>query len=456
MLRSPRVSTTRFSTLRLPIPALPGSRLPGLRRALLRVAVPSLLLLAVAAPGLAQTGALRGTVTDAGGEPLAGVQVTVTSPQQGSYREVLTTDGDGEFMIRFLANQAQYRYVLLFEKAGYGAFEQPIQPSATRVVRERFVMEEAAGEAAQAVAPRGDLGAVVTGTTNAAVAAFNAGLTAQKGGDLGAARAKFEEALAADPGLGPAHVALAQVLVDQKEHAAALEHAERAQELGAARAAALTVELQALRALGRREEAEAVADELEEAEDAAATARRIYNEGGEAYSAGDRETALARFLEAAELDPSLREAHHAIATLRLAQGDAEGAAAAAERAVALGSDDLATLRVLYEAYDALGRHDDLAEIAPRLAAVDPDFGGGKLLEMAAQQWNAGNADAAVALSRQALAVDSSLAKAWYFIGLHHAGRGENDQAREALTRFLDALPADPDAATAREMLTYLE
>jgi len=437
-------------------------RLPKLRLPTLRLRAPSpatafalLVPLLAAAPAAAQTGGLRGQVTDAGGDPLPGVRITVTSPRQPSFREVRTTEDDGEFLVRFLANQAQYRFVLLFEKAGYRPIEQSIQPSATRLVRETFVMEEAAAAAAS-VEAHGGLGSVVSGTTNAAIEAFNAGLTAQKAGDLAAARAKFEAALAADPDLGPAHVALAQVLLDQKEHAAALEHADRAQELGSGRAAALAVEVDALRALGRTEEAEAAAAELAEAEDAAAAARRVYNEGGEAFAAGDRETALAKFLEAAELDPSLREAHHAIATLRLAQGDAEAAAAAAEKALALGSDDLATLRVLYDAYDALGRHDDLAEIAPRLAAVDPDFGGAKLLEMAAQQWNAGHADTAVALSRQALAVDPSLAKAWYFIGLHHAGQGENAEAREALARFLDALPDDPDAATAREMLTYLE
>src|SRR5690606_29857572 len=120
-----------------------------------------------------------------------------------------------------------------------------------------------------------------------------------------------------DPDLGPAHVALAEVLLDQGEHEAALGHAERAQELAADRAAALAVAHRALRALGRREEAEAVAGELAAAEDAKATARRVYNEGGEAFTAGDEERALASFLRAAELDPTLREAHHAIATLRL-------------------------------------------------------------------------------------------------------------------------------------------
>lgn len=433
--------------------------LARLRHSILRLALPSLLLVALAAPALGQIGTLRGQVTDADGEPLAGVQVTVTSPEQEDYREVVTTGADGKFLLRFTANQAQYRHLFLFEKAGYQPFEQPFQPSASRLVRQTFVMEEARGQTVEShgdLDTHGALGTVLTGTTNAAVAAFNAGLTAQREGDLATARVRLEEALAADPDLGPAHVALAQVLLDQGEHQAALEHADRAQELGAARVEALRVEHEALRALGRRDEAAAAAEELAEAEDAQAAARRVYNQGGEAFAAGDQETALANFVEAAQLDPSLREAHHAIATLRLAQGDAAAAAEAAEKALALGSDDLATLRVLYDAYDALGRHQELATIAPRLAAVDPDFGGSKLLEQAAQMWNAGEAEAAVALSRQALAVDPSLAKAWYFIGLHHLGEGDNEAARAALETFLAAAPDDPDAATAKEVLALLE
>ena len=112
--------------------------------------------------------------------------------------------------------------------------------------------------------------------------------------------------------------------------------------------------------------------------------------------------------------------------------------------------------MLYDAYDALGRTEELTEIAPRLAAVDPDFGAPKLLEQAAALWNGGQADRAVALSKLALSMDPELAKAHYFIGLDHLGRGENIEARAALERFIDLAPEDPEAATAREMLAYIE
>ena len=418
-----------------------------------RLLTVAILFVLVGTPAWSQSGLLRGTVVDTEGRPLAGVQVTVTSEELPSFHETLMTDEDGRFKIRFLSNQSQYGFELLLEKPGYQSFSQAFVPSSMRVMREEYVLEEAE---TRTVERHGDLASVVSGSSNAAVQAFNEGLSAQREGDLDTARSKFEEAITADPSLGPAQVSLSQVLFDRKEYDRAVDSADRALELGFGRVEALRVKYQALRALGKQDEAEGVAAELESEEDAVASARRIYNEGGEAYQAQDLDTALEKFRQAAELDPSLVEAHHAIATLQLARGRHQEAAAAAETALALGSDDIQTLRVLYDAYQSLGRFEELTEIAPRLAAVDPEFGGAKLVEQAAEHWNAGRTDAAVALARQALAIDPELAKAYYFLGLDHLSKGENAEAREALETFLELAPDDPEAATAREMLGYIE
>lgn len=417
------------------------------------IALLALILTFASFPAFAQSGLFRGVVTDSEETPLAGVQVTVTSPELTSYRKTLTTDKDGKFKLRFQKTQTQYSFELQFEKAGYQSFTQPFSPSLLQQMNQEFVMEAAQSAV---VETHGDLGSIVTGSSNEAVEAFNAGLAAQRGGDLATARAKLEEALAADSTLAPASVALAQVLLDLGEYGAALGSAEAAIANGGSRAPSLRVQYQALRALGRAEEAEAISVELEQAEDAVATARRLYNEGGEAFQAGDRDTALARFEKAAELDPSLIEAHHAVATLELANGNHEVSAEAAEKALALGSDDIRTLRVLYDAYDALGRTDDLVEIAPRLAKVDPDFGGSKLVEQAAAAWNAGQAERAGKLSRLALAIDPSLAKPHYFLGLQHLSSGQNAEARAALEKFLELAPEDAEAPTVRDMLSYIE
>ena len=60
------------------------------------------------------------------------------------------------------------------------------------------------------------------------------------------------------------------------------------------------------------------------------------------------------------------------------------------------------------------------------------------------------------LSRLALSIDASQAKAHYFLGLDHLSKGNNAEAKTSLETFIRLAPDDPDAATAGEMLSYIE
>lgn len=412
----------------------------------------ALLLLLLVAPALqAQTALFRGVVTDENETPLEGVQITITSEERPKYQKILLTDDEGEFDLRF--RFTQYRYKFLFEKPGFQSFTQELSPTATRMMKEEFEMKEMESEVVES---HGDLGSVVTGSSNAAIEAFNAGLDAQKEGELETAKLKFQEATDEDPTLGPAYVGLAQVLFELEEHEGAVEAADLALETKVSRNEPLRIKFQALRALDRDEEAEAIASQLEEAKGDAAAAKRIYNDAAQLFQAGDKDAALAKFQQAAEKDPSLQDAHHAIATIQLGKGNYAEAAESAETALDLGSEDVRTLRVLYDAYDALGRMEELTDIAPRLAAVDPEFGGPKLVEQAAALWNNGQADEAVQLARLALSIDPDLAKPHYFIGLSHLSAGENEDAKRELQLFIDRAPEDPEAPAAKEMLSYIE
>ncbi len=409
--------------------------------------------LALAASLPAQTALVKGVVLDSDRNPLPGTLVTVTSEQLGRFRKTLTTDKDGEFKLRFQPNQTQYVFDFLFEKPGFQSFTQPLSPSSMdRDVRE-FIMEVAES---QVVESHGNLGAVVSGSTNEAVESFNAGLTAQREGDLETARASFSAALEADPSLVPAKVALAQVELDLGNYDDAIAAADNALASAEGNPEAIRVKYQALVAAGRKDEAEAISTALSAAEEAVANARRLYNEGAAAFQADNKEEALGKFRQAAELDPSLVEAHHAIATLEYANGNYQASAESAKTALSLGSDDVRTLRVLYDAYQALDLTEELTEIAPRLAAVDPAFGGPKLIEQAADLWNAGRTEQAASLAQLALSLDDSLAKAYYFVGLNHLAKGDNDAAKANLTRFLELAPEDSEAQSARDMLAYIQ
>ena len=87
----------------------------------------ALLLLSglAAAAHAADQGRLLGTVVDAGGGPLAGVKVIITSPDMATYRVEKTTDAHGQFSAIILDAQRQYR--IHVEKQGYVTLEQPLK-----------------------------------------------------------------------------------------------------------------------------------------------------------------------------------------------------------------------------------------------------------------------------------------------------------------------------------------
>jgi tetratricopeptide (TPR) repeat protein len=196
-------------------------------------------------------------------------------------------------------------------------------------------------------------------------------------------------------------------------------------------------------------------DELMEAEGMAATAKTVYNEGSAAYQAEDLDTALAKFREAVKMDPSLYDAHHAIATILVHRGDHAGAAEAADRALDLTPDDLRTLRVALDAPRGVGNAERATEIAKRLAAVDTEFGAVGLLQRGGELFNSGDVAGARDLLEQALAIDPSLGKAYYLLGLCALNSGDTDRAKQHLAKFLELDPDAAEAATAREMLGAL-
>ncbi len=181
-----------------------------------------------------------------------------------------------------------------------------------------------------------------------------------------------------------------------------------------------------------------------------------FNEGAEAAQKGDLPAARARFTEALALDPALAAAWTALATIAFTEKDYAAAVTDAEKAVALQADDIRALRILAEGYAQLGETAKAEQYSARLLEVDPRAGAADLFNQGVQEYNAGNTEQALTLFTQALASDATFAKAHYMLAMCHVGRGENAAAKEQFEKFLAMAPDDPDAATAREMLSYLK
>lgn len=408
-------------------------------------------LVAAVGPAEAATGRLRGNVVDENGEPIAGVSVAVTSAQMPDFFEQLETNKRGVFTLAVA--RVEPTYTLQLTKPGYRSLKAEVQVRAMEMAEETYTLPAVSGDAVETSELPAD--AAATLEQNAAVQAFNEGLSAQRAGDLATARERFEAAVAEDADLAPAHIALATVHLDLGDHEPALASAERGLELRPANQEALRVRYEALLGLGRSDEAKVALDRLMEAEGMAATAKTVYNEGSAAYQAQDFDTALAKFREAAEMDPSMYDAHHAIATILVHRGDHAGAAEAADRALDLKPDDVRTLRVALDAHRGVGNDERATEIAQRLAAVDTEFGAVGLLQRGGELFNAGDVEGARDLLEQALALDPSLGKAHYLLGLCALNTGDTEQAKQHLAKFLELDPDAAEAATAREMLGAL-
>lgn len=182
-----------------------------------------------------------------------------------------------------------------------------------------------------------------------------------------------------------------------------------------------------------------------------------FNEGAEASQMGDMETAKRKMLEAATLNPQLTVAHSALAGMLYADKDFAAAATAADKALALDPKDVKSLRVAAESYKALGNTERAKAASAALAAIDPKSGAIELFNDGVREYNAGSMAAALKLFEQSLAADPSYGKTHYMLGMCFVSQGENAKAREHLEAFIAVAEAgDADAATAKEMLSYLK
>jgi len=182
----------------------------------------------------------------------------------------------------------------------------------------------------------------------------------------------------------------------------------------------------------------------------------IFNEGAEASQQGDTATARKKFDEAVGLDPNLAAAWTALATLDFGDKQYAAAIAKAEKAVALDAKDARALRILVESYTELGDAAKAKSYAEALVAADPKAGAADQYNQGIREYNAGNMDKAYQLFEQSLAGDPTFAKTHYMLGMCHINRGENADAKEHFEAFLAMAPGDPDAATAKEMLSYIK
>ncbi len=176
-----------------------------------------------------------------------------------------------------------------------------------------------------------------------------------------------------------------------------------------------------------------------------------------ALNAGDLATAKQKFAEAIEKNAEYGQAYGGMARVLWKEEDlAAGALDNALKSVQYNPEDTEINQVLYAAYSALGQKDKAAEILKKMQAQNPEKAGLNMFNQGADYYNSGNTAEAKKIFESILEGQPNHAKTHYMLGMCYVGEDNKAKAKEHFEKFLQLAPNDPDAATAQEMLKYLQ
>jgi tetratricopeptide (TPR) repeat protein len=413
----------------------------------LSLALLAALALAASAHAVGE-GRILGTITDDKGAPLPGVKITFSRPGT-DYKQEKTSDAKGKFTILVL--DATQEYTIHLEKEGYQAYEEVLKPKAQDTLRLSYQLAPTA-PAAPAANPE-ELQKLEG--KNQAITAYNEGVTTLQGGDLSAAAAKFDEATKLDPTLAPAFGALAEINAELGRNAEALAAADRYLELEPGNVRGLKARFDAIKGLGDKEKLGPALDALVAADKSRETAIRIFNLGAEASRNSDRDGAIAYLKKAIEVDPTLDQGYTALGQVYIVKKSYKEAAAAVAPLLARDPQNLEALTIRFEALKAAGDKEGAKAAEAAMKTAQSTQSPEALFKQGVAQYNSNNLASAIETLEKAVAADPKHAKAHYMLGLAYTS-SDPAKAKQHLQAFLELAPNDPDAAAAREMLTYIK
>ncbi len=413
----------------------------------LRAQILMSLVLVLATSGIAEAqafGRVTVVVRNEAGKPLEGVAVTVTCDAIPKFNHKTETNKKGKAIVS--VTDATKVYSFHFEYEDFQPADMPIKPE----IRGNITREVTLAEG-QLVAT--DAGSV---SYTPAERIFNEGVVALKAGDMAAAKTEFLAALEKNEKMAPARAALAGVYLHEKEYQAALVEIKRYMELEPGNPNGFFMLYDAHNALGNQEEADAALKALKDTDKGGDTVALIYNAGVAAVKVANYVTAKARFLEALELDPTLKEAVGALSVIFAREENHQQAAEYAEKHLVMEPGHQRSLRIRWDSYVKLGDEEKARMAFKELAAADPRVLAVELYNKGNDLFESGNTAGAIAEFEKVIELDPENALAHYRLGVCHVGTGNTDQAKEHLQKFIDMAPENPEVATAKDMLGYLD
>ncbi len=289
------------------------------------------------------TARLEGMVTDASGQPLAGVQVTATNEAFSPSRFTATTNEQGGWrMLGFGSRSAPWLF--RFELEGYEPYEIQYRVSVSGRNDDLDVtLEEMRVDLAEVE------GGVLVDARNAA--AYLAAIEAREAGDHATAIARFEDFLVDNPGAHTTLLRIAEAYVamgDQKGEARALE---RLLELDPENLDAAFSLAQVLVTQGQVDEGLALFERVAAGDPD--NAGLYYNIAEIYFHQGSHEAAIDFYQRAVAIDAELAVAHKQLGFVLVNTGDLAGAAAAFRAFLELVPADSADAALIRDVLSAI-------------------------------------------------------------------------------------------------------
>lgn len=395
-------------------------------------------------------GEVAGVVIDGAGQPIRNAEVRLVAQSDGSAAGMATTDKKGIFEIEVslpvppatdagaeAEMPAPVAFGIEIESEGYAPFaNELILTAGERLDIEVTMLDEAAG------------------IRNQAINAYNEGVQLHAAGKLDEAAEKFRQAIEIDPSVAEPYLGLADVAVANLKPEEGVEAIETYMEMKPDEPGGQRLAYEIYRAVGRMDDAKALAANLGiEAADKD-LAIRVFNEGAIASQKGDGAAALAKFQQAVSMDPTLAPAWAGIASIYFNERKLEEAVEPAKKAVELQPDHEQSLRIRFLILDGLGTP-EAAEAWEAYRGVNQTAALELLYLRADLDFLNDSIGSAQAAAQRILTLDADFAKAHLLLGKILAST-DVAKAKAHLKKFLElAPPDDPDRAFAEEMMGYL-
>jgi Tfp pilus assembly protein PilF len=252
-------------------------------------------------------GRVTGRVTDAEGNPIEGVTITITTPALKNFKLTGKTGKDGKY--GFIVNDATLNYTMRFEREGFAqaAVDKKFSTIEVTTVDQRLLKPSQAAPALQGPSSASEQAAL----------AYNAGVELLNAGDKDGAGGKFREAVAKNADLPQAWEALTVIAYDKSDWSKVLLYGQKATDLDPTMTSLYPMMGDAAEKLGDKK---AAADWRTRYEDANPDSPQIlYKKGIEAYNKGKMKDAEAALARAVEVKPDFAMAHYYLGLAALNQ-----------------------------------------------------------------------------------------------------------------------------------------